>query len=91
MALDHDEPADGGSRRGGVGDVERGGGGSNDIERGGGASAEGNSQQNADMAADDLTPAADDPAHPDREDERLDEALEETFPASDPVSAKHIT
>lgn len=23
--------------------------------------------------------------------ERLDEALEETFPASDPVSAKHIT
>jgi hypothetical protein len=25
------------------------------------------------------------------EDERLDEGLEETFPASDPVSAKHIT
>jgi hypothetical protein len=27
---------------------------------------------------------------PDEED-RLDEGLEETFPASDPVSAKHIT
>ena len=25
------------------------------------------------------------------DDERLDEGLEETFPASDPVSAKHIT
>ena len=25
------------------------------------------------------------------EEERLDEGLEETFPASDPVSAKHIT
>ena len=25
------------------------------------------------------------------EDARLDEGLEETFPASDPVSAKHIT
>jgi hypothetical protein len=25
------------------------------------------------------------------EDERTDEGLEETFPASDPVSAKHIT
>ena len=28
---------------------------------------------------------------PDREDELLDEGLEETFPASDPVSSKHIT
>ncbi len=27
----------------------------------------------------------------DREDDLLDEGLEETFPASDPVSAKHIT
>ena len=26
-----------------------------------------------------------------REEELLDEGLEETFPASDPVSAKHIT
>jgi hypothetical protein len=26
-----------------------------------------------------------------REDERLDEGIEETFPASDPVSVKHIT
>ena len=26
-----------------------------------------------------------------REDDLLDEGLEETFPASDPVSAKHIT
>jgi hypothetical protein len=28
---------------------------------------------------------------PHSDNERLDEALEETFPASDPVSAKHIT
>jgi hypothetical protein len=28
---------------------------------------------------------------PHSDDERLDEGLEETFPASDPVSAKHIT
>jgi hypothetical protein len=32
----------------------------------------------------------DDESDPDDED-RLDEGLEETFPASDPVSAKHIT
>lgn len=31
-----------------------------------------------------------DESDPDDED-RLDEGLEETFPASDPVSAKHIT
>jgi hypothetical protein len=37
-------------------------------------------------SADDVEDEAD-PA----EDERLDEGLEETFPASDPVSAKHIT
>jgi len=37
-------------------------------------------------SADDI----EDEADPD-EDERLDEGLEETFPASDPVSAKHIT
>jgi hypothetical protein len=29
--------------------------------------------------------------HDDDDDARLDEGLEETFPASDPVSAKHIT
>ena len=34
--------------------------------------------------------AADAPATT-RDDELLDEGLEETFPASDPVSAKHIT
>jgi hypothetical protein len=28
---------------------------------------------------------------PQSDNERLDEGLEETFPASDPVSAKHIT
>ena len=28
---------------------------------------------------------------PHSDNERLDEGLEETFPASDPVSAKHIT
>lgn len=33
-----------------------------------------------------------DSTHPaERESQRLDEGLEETFPASDPVSAKHIT
>jgi hypothetical protein len=37
-------------------------------------------------SADDIQNEAD----PDEED-RLDEGLEETFPASDPVSAKHIT
>ena len=37
-------------------------------------------------SADDI----EDESDPD-EDERLDEGLEETFPASDPVSAKHIT
>ena len=42
---------------------------------------------------DDLSaePREDEPHHPDREDERLDEGVEETFPASDPVSVKHIT
>lgn len=44
-------------------------------------------------AADDLRaePLPHEPHHPDREDERLDEGVEETFPASDPVSVKHIT
>ena len=42
---------------------------------------------------DDLSaePLPHEPHHPDREDERLDEGVEETFPASDPVSVKHIT
>lgn len=42
---------------------------------------------------DDLSaePREDEPHHPAREDERLDEGVEETFPASDPVSVKHIT
>lgn len=29
--------------------------------------------------------------NPQTDNERLDEGLEETFPASDPVAAKHIT
>jgi hypothetical protein len=41
---------------------------------------------NADVAVT-LEDENDDPG----EDERLDEGLEETFPASDPVSAKHIS
>ncbi len=44
----------------------------------------------ADKAADSLPPKTDQSAK-EREQELLDEGLEETFPASDPVSAKHIT
>jgi len=44
---------------------------------------------NADVAI--LLEDRDADAEKDSEDERLDEGLEETFPASDPVSAKHIT
>lgn len=88
MTLDDNEPTDAGTRGGG--DVERGGGGSGDVERGAGAGPGGSGNQaDADDAPDALHPS--DPAHPDREDERLDEGLKETFPASDPVSAKHIT
>ena len=44
-----------------------------------------------DRAAD-AAEAGSDPKKPQkREDELLDEGLEETFPASDPVAAKHIT
>lgn len=44
-----------------------------------------------DKAAD-AAEAGSDPNKPEkRSDELLDEGLEETFPASDPVSAKHIT
>ena len=78
MTIRDDEPSD---RRGPE----------SDVERGAGTGPEGNSGQRADMAVEALTPAAEDPSHPDREDERLEEGLEETFPASDPVSAKHIT
>jgi hypothetical protein len=42
--------------------------------------------QGSGATADDV----EDESDPDDED-RLDEGLEETFPASDPVSAKHIT
>ena len=43
-----------------------------------------------DDAADDLTPASDHEGRR-RRDELLDEGVEETFPASDPVAVKHIT
>lgn len=45
-----------------------------------------------DDAAADLTPETDahDSKHQ-RRDELLDEGVEETFPASDPVAVKHIT
>ena len=48
------------------------------------------------LPAEPAKPAAAAPAPPSKaearhEDKRLDEGLEETFPASDPVSAKHIT
>lgn len=45
----------------------------------------------SDKAADRLDPEEADADTKDREDDLLDEGLEETFPASDPVSAKHIT
>jgi len=49
-------------------------------------------QENADRAAD----AAPGPLKPEddlqaRQDQLLDEAVEETFPASDPISPKQIT
>ncbi len=48
----------------------------------------------SDKTADKKTgPSADDvvdKSHP-RQEELLDEGVEETFPASDPVSVKHIT
>ena len=43
-----------------------------------------------DRAADDAPTDADRDAHR-RRDELLDEGVEETFPASDPVAVKHIT
>lgn len=85
MAPDPKDPTTGDTRSRGDSDVERGGGGP------AGVGPAGNSGQEADRAAADLAPNGDDPAHPDREEERLEEGLEETFPASDPVSAKHIT
>ncbi len=44
-----------------------------------------------DKAADAAEAGSDPDAPQTREDELLDEGLEETFPASDPVAAKHIT
>lgn len=45
----------------------------------------------ADKAADAAANPVPDKPNPRHDDKRLDEGLEETFPASDPVSAKHIT
>ena len=45
----------------------------------------------SDRAADAAEAGSDPDAQQTREDELLDEGLEETFPASDPVAAKHIT
>ena len=44
-----------------------------------------------DKAADDAVEDSQTTEPQSREDELLDEGLEETFPASDPVAAKHIT
>ena len=44
-----------------------------------------------DKAADDAQEDSQTTKKEDREDQLLDEGLEETFPASDPVAAKHIT
>ena len=50
---------------------------------------DGGEAPDADKAADALQPG--EGQSKTREDQRLEEGLEETFPASDPVSAKHIT
>ena len=53
---------------------------------------EGGEAPDSDKAAEALDPKGAKTETPKaREDELLDEGLEETFPASDPVSAKHIT
>ena len=52
---------------------------------------QGGEAPDSDKAADAAEAGSDPDAPQDREDELLDEGLEETFPASDPVSAKHIT
>ena len=52
---------------------------------------QGGEAPDSDRAADRLDPASGDQKPKEREDDLLDEGLEETFPASDPVSAKHIT
>jgi hypothetical protein len=45
-----------------------------------------------DDAAEDLAPGSDEhETRRRRHDELLDEGVEETFPASDPVAVKHIT
>ena len=44
-----------------------------------------------DKAAGDLRPEGAKPEDHKRKDELLDEGVEETFPASDPVAVKHIT
>jgi hypothetical protein len=49
-------------------------------------------QHNADMAADAAPGHCEDDADMEaRQDQLLDEAVEETFPASDPISPKRIT
>ena len=53
--------------------------------------ADGGVRGDDDRAADDLKPEGDQPDNHRRRDERLDEGVEETFPASDPVAVKHIT
>lgn len=52
---------------------------------------QGGEAPDADKAADRLDEEETGATPQDREDDLLDEGLEETFPASDPVSAKHIT
>lgn len=82
--LNYKDPASG-AKRTGAGSVETASG-----------AASGSAPDHArdDEAAGDLSPEDLDPSHhdhPERQSERLDEALEETFPGSDPVSVKHIT
>ena len=53
---------------------------------------QGNSGEQADKASKTLDPSgADSENSKQRQDEILDEAVEETFPASDPISPKRIT
>lgn len=53
--------------------------------------AQGHSGESDQQPADRLQPDADHPDRKQRQDELLDESVEESFPASDPISPKRIT
>lgn len=76
----------------GSGDETAKGHGAGLVPSGPGTPAKGHSGEAADLAAERVHQADMDDLHPeDRQDRLLDEGVEETFPASDPVSVKRIT